>query len=218
MAIGVSATLIAFVYLPGCGQEVSSLWFCGESPSVVIATLDFIAKLIAAIAWPIVVLLLGLLFQGKINSLLGSMRRLKAPGIEAEFNEFVENAESSLAEQPEIQRATISEVAPHILRYLQEDNKRYAVLEAWSDIERKILSLAEKHGIVEPSSRQPLVFRDNILRRLEFPDGIMGAIRELRSARNAVAHAALRDMSETSVLKYLEIATEIDRYLDSRLG
>lgn len=213
---GICATLVILVYSPGCGKESSSLWFCGESPEVVVATLSFISELIASLAWPLAVLLLGLLFQRKINTLLGSMKRLKAPGIEAEFNELVEDAESNLADEKQAVVSEPSEVSPRILKYLQVD-KKYAVIAAWLEIEGKLLKLAEQMNVLDYTARKPNAFRDVILRRLEFPEGIVEAIRDLRSARNAVAHANANDMTESSVIKYLQIATEINGFLDSRI-
>lgn len=64
---------------------------------------EFFASAIGSLAWPLSVFGLGLLFRSKIKDLLtaGPLRRLKAPGIEAEWAEtagLVEQAVSDAVE------------------------------------------------------------------------------------------------------------------------
>ncbi len=216
LVFGLLSTVFVLVYWPGCGDTRSTLWFCGESPDVVIATLEFISQLANSLSWPIGILLLGLMFHRKINTLLGSITRIKAPGIEAEFSALVEDAESNLADDNNIPESDRNEVPPHIMKYLEVD-KKYAVIAAWLSIEKKLFRLAEVRHLLEGSSRPQIYFRDALFRKLEFPGGIVEAIRDLRNARNAVAHANADDMTESSVIKYLQIAAEIDGFLDGRI-
>jgi hypothetical protein len=81
MIVGISSVLIALVYWPGCGEEVSSLWFCGETQDVVIASLDFIVKLTASLAWPISVFSIAVLFRQQIRHLISKIESLTALGL-----------------------------------------------------------------------------------------------------------------------------------------
>lgn len=81
IVVGMSLTLIALVYLPGCGDEASSLWFCGETQDVVIASLEFIVKLTGSLAWPISIFSIAFLFRQQIRLLISKIESLTAPGI-----------------------------------------------------------------------------------------------------------------------------------------
>ncbi|MBB6561987.1 hypothetical protein HNP48_004689 [Acidovorax soli] len=57
--------------------------------------LEFISKIVAAIAWPAAVVILGVLFKGKLEQLLGKVRRAKGAGFEFDFISVEEKAEAA---------------------------------------------------------------------------------------------------------------------------
>lgn len=211
ITLGAVSTLAVIVYAPGCGDETSSLWFCGESQGVITASLDAIVRIIASIAWPTAIVILALLFQRNIIHLLSGITRLKAPWVEAEFANQVLEAEQSIKSSPNPIVQESREIPSRLLDYLKS-SKSLAVISAWKDIEEKLAQL------LSLETGKPITFvRPADINRLNLRPEILSAILDLKGARNVAAHTKDINLDDSTIYRYLELAVEIGHYLDGLL-
>lgn len=102
-----------------------------------------------------------------------------------------------------------------ILGYLKID-KKFAVLAAWIELEQKLKRLAE-YELEDYRSNKFEFIRPSDYRRLNLPKPVIQAIGELRNARNRIAHEAEPDISESEILRYLDLAADIENYVKKKL-
>ena len=82
--IGAAIATGFYLNLSGCEPEQSTLWFCGESSEIVLATLAFLNDLAKAIAWPLAAIVVVWLFRGELKLLLPKLRKVGLSGAEFE--------------------------------------------------------------------------------------------------------------------------------------
>ncbi|GHE87315.1 hypothetical protein GCM10016455_03970 [Aliiroseovarius zhejiangensis] len=82
--IGVAIATGFYLNVSACEPEQSTLWFCGESPEIVLATLSFLNDLAKAVAWPFAAIAVVWLFSGELKGLLPRLTRVGPTGAEFE--------------------------------------------------------------------------------------------------------------------------------------
>jgi len=213
---GMALATLGYLAATDCTLPTTTLWFCGEEDWAVIAALELVAKLVASLAWPIAALLVAVIYRSEIRKLVSLLRvsKLKFGNFEAEFAESLDDVQAELRSDPDL-KVEKHAPSPEILGLMQVDQK-YAVLVAWARIEEKLRDLAkhtfpydyERHGRAIPMFR--------IINDLELPRAMQNALTELLRARNQIAHSSEPDMSDQEILRFLDIASDIEAYLGSR--
>jgi hypothetical protein len=157
--------------------------------------LQFTSSIIAAIAWPFVVLLLLVLLRKQLGSLATRLEELTLPGgTKAKFKEQLESGRDKAEEV-----ASESDPASPQKERVPDDAflelaKRFpeaAISQAWKEIEQVLLEIRER--LLGANSRQNL---NSVVRRLRDQQLIDGSAEELylslRQARNTAVHATDR--------------------------
>ncbi len=104
--------------------------------------LDFIATLVQALAWPIAVLLIVLIFRKKISELLSErMTRFKAGPLEVEWARQISETQAELEEAGATPPVTNSPMDP-TMRDLAERSPAAAIVEAFGQIELALRHIA----------------------------------------------------------------------------
>ena len=161
--------------------------------------LTFISSLVASLVWPIVVIVVLVLFRKSLADLIVRLRSYKGMGQEVEFGERLAMAEESarlavknVSESVEGEARELPEqlgAEPRLLIHEAEKKPSYVIIRAWEDLE---LGLTDLAGVVFPG--RPM--REGIARLLadlETKDtglaaSFYDAVREFRDLRDRVAH------------------------------
>ncbi|WP_155634205.1 hypothetical protein [Burkholderia cepacia] len=163
-------------------------------------SLTFVSKVLEATSWPVVVLILGLVFREKLIDLIKALKKIKAGPVEAEFEiaakkVFAEAVDAVSPIGPSEQGVSLeptSESGRGIIPRLRNarSDPSGAIIEGWSTLDGELFRLAQQFsidGTEAPVTSTAKVYRavmaSNIL-----PVETMRLVSELREMRNKVAH------------------------------
>ncbi|MGE0357193.1 MAG: hypothetical protein AB7P08_09785 [Burkholderiales bacterium] len=160
--------------------------------------LTFTSKIIEALAWPIVVLILGLVFREKLHDLLAAVRKLKAGPVEAEFEMAAKQARANAAEASAIEATKTQESSPGSQETSEQKvvekllNARSdpagTILVGWATVDGELFRLGRQMGLlVDPLENTAKVYQAVISSNV-LPAGTVRLVKELRELRNSVAH------------------------------
>jgi len=170
--------------------------------------LTFIAKLVEALAWPAVVLVLGLVFRKKLLTLIPNLRKLKAGPVEAEFELA---ARQALANAEEVGSQATSQTMPALplstspsdrqviakLRNARSDPTG-VILEGWARVDGELFRFGLQTGmLVDPVENAGKVYQTMMSSDI-LPAETRGLVKELRDLRNKVAHVQVTPTSEAA--------------------
>ena len=161
--------------------------------------LAFISELVESLAWPSVVLVLGLVFRSEFFQLISVMKKLKAGPVEAEFEVAARGARVRAEKISFINDN--EEICEHKSKYGRDridmidsligarNDPTGVILRGWAEIDAELFRLGVQIGdIADPLTGTEkvynLVMGSNVL-----PYNTMKLISELRDLRNKVAHA-----------------------------
>lgn len=198
---------------------ISEEFLCGDKCSD-LGLLEFIASVVDSLAWPILILVLAIIFRKSFSELLGKLKKVdwgnrvaefeqELSKIEQEVDELSGESELFLEEVPEL-----VEVVSHS-EDLADNYPPLAVIQSWIAIEKELRSVAERIGFLE-SERISI---GSILRQFRkrdiFPPSTLSLIDEMRVMRNKAAHGDLNEITREQALRFYEVANEIRRYIRS---
>ncbi|MEO5716794.1 MAG: hypothetical protein ABIT37_25165 [Luteolibacter sp.] len=166
-----------------------------------------IAAVLNAIAWPLAILIIVLIFRKGISRLISRLKKGKFGGSEWEFETLIKDAES---DAPFTASQTPTEIDPAIIA-LAETQPRGAVISAWLQIERLVDEVMESRGIPTsyPNRRSPLTSIREIERAQILTSDYIALFHDLRVLRNEAAHSRDFDPSPESVLRYLQLSSNL---------
>jgi len=167
-------------------------------------TLTFIAEMTKALAWPIALVVLGLVFKQHFGGLLEGvkLRRVQKGEWLADFETV---AQEVRAELPSPGRSTSETV--HTESPLADETKRLidlapsaAVSQAWNQLEDRVIAAAASTGITQ--TRLPEILRAMVNKGLIKPsvsDSILG----LRNMRNLAVHAPSDRLTQSQASEFV---------------
>jgi len=170
--------------------------------------LTFVSKLIDSLAWPLVALMLGLVFRRKLLDLIPAIRKFKAGPLEAEFELAAKEIRVSAAEVSAKSKATKGgeseaqreEGRKEIVESLLSARNDPAgmILEGWSKVDGELFRLGHQLGdIVDPLTSSTKVY-ESVMSSGVLPFETSRLVRELRDLRNKVAHVKVVPTSDAA--------------------
>ncbi|MBW3587898.1 MAG: hypothetical protein KY429_00570 [Actinobacteria bacterium] len=181
--------------------------------------LEFIASLVESLAWPIVVVLILILFRNPVTDLIPLVRRIKYKDLELEFERtLAEATQKAQREQLPITRPSLAERYDENLTrlvWVAEVSPRAAILEAWLEVEASAAEAAVRFGLrLEPRDRpSPLRLGSLLAGAGVFSQGLLDVYNELRDLRNKAVHAVDISLSPAVVRDYVSLALSLVEYL-----
>ena len=170
--------------------------------------LDSLVPLVDALAWPLVALILALIFRKPLAALIPLIERIRFPGGEVRLRERLEEtrsqAELSLPLQdPPLIDERIQDVA--------ETYPRGAMLESWLLIERELIDIAENRDVrISPSQRRSTRQVTRALVAAGILDDSQAAIvDDLQAIRNSVVHSNAIAPSRDDAREYARTAARV---------
>ncbi|QXC29311.1 MULTISPECIES: hypothetical protein [Aeromonas] len=162
--------------------------------------LTFTSKVIDSLVWPIVVLILGLVFRRQISILIPYLRKLKAGPVEAEFEmearqvlanskklsvQFLKGS-SIKVEKPTEEKEAIAKLIG------ARNDPAGMIIEAWTGVDGALFRLGKQTGlVVDPLEHTRSVYRSIVFSDL-LSEETKSLVMELYELRNRVAHARVK--------------------------
>jgi hypothetical protein len=171
-----------------------------------------VADLIRAIGtfvWPIVVLVIVLIFRAELGGLFKRIRRVKAAGGEVELDQALDELESSTAAasravpaRPPEEPVSAGEERDVAVRVLDEarESPKLALISLAAEVERRSTEVVASTGQISPGRRPSLGYS---LSRLELSPSVQSAARQFRDVRNKLVHHG--DASEDELLRAIDL-------------
>ncbi len=153
--------------------------------------LQFFASIVDSLAWPATIGVAVYLLRKPLVELLPNLRHLKYKDLDIRFGEGLEKLEQEVEPRPSPEqippRSDLQTIADERFELLAEISPGAAVLEAWTDIERKLRILAQRHDIQEPSRSITRITRALVKREI-ISSRLASVLDHLRFLRNSAAH------------------------------
>jgi hypothetical protein len=155
--------------------------------------LTFVADMVTALAWPVTVLALALLFRKRIDALLSRpAKRWRVGPIEAEWEETAKQASEELSKSPEAhakQPSPIEQRSTDLLSIAQV-SPRAAVLDASAEMEKALRDYLQNRGADDRALRGSIrMLAQEAERTGALSSEVADAILRLSVLRNLAAHA-----------------------------
>ncbi|EOB6396909.1 hypothetical protein ACHELZ_002374 [Vibrio vulnificus] len=160
--------------------------------------LTFISELVGVVAWPIVVLILGLFYRTSIAGLLPSLSKIKAGPVEAEFDvemrtTLAKSKEIVAHAVPEVKQGFSSEeqeVSSTLAKiYIDEQSPKNMILDGWRSIDGALWRIGKDAGvIVDPMDSIKGVYR-SVLSKDILTSETKKLVIELYEIRNRIVEA-----------------------------
>lgn len=178
--------------------------------------LNFIAQVVDSLAWPIVTAAGVWIMRGELAKLLSKISSVSIGNATATFDQTLDRAAETLASVTHEPSGVESERSPRLsnLIELAGIHPRAAVMDAWLDVESAARELISKRQLGSGKSPQRPFY--NIQRILEKTDLLnseeISGFRELRMARNRVAHETSFHITPDQAERFVRIS---DKLVDS---
>ena len=171
--------------------------------------LTFTAEMIKALAWPLAVLGIALLFRKQLIVLLQAMKKGKFGPAEFEFERGVKAIEATVTDLPSSPtgQSLLRDAAVH---------PRAAVLEAWLRLEDQAIELAMKRGLTNATARRyaPASIRA-ISQSGLLKESHLHVLEELQELRNRAAHDPDFSPDPSAVVSYARLAADLGKELEA---
>jgi hypothetical protein len=165
---------------------------------------SFVVGMTKALAWPLTAVGIAITFRAQFEKLLDRLVHLRAPGVEADFGEKLDEVEENLPPETKAQSKAAADAASQVDTNLPPD---YLIIDSWRKLEDRLTTLSAKRGLGDRRG----TFRDPLLiaRRLEIPDEALKSIQALRSIRNDAVHSTASKPTMTDALRYASLAADV---------
>jgi len=196
---------VVTVLLPSANQVHGMNW------------LEFFASVIAALAWPLSIVIIFWFLRHPIRELIPLLRRLKFNGLEAEFEKGLRTVKRKVVlTDNEPQKVAEGHLKPleHYLR-LAEVSKRLAIMEAWLEVDAATADAYVR--LVEPGMKVFMNPRETARETAEYLRGRdliseddYKMYVELSRLRNKAAHEIDNlDINDSIVREYIDLALDV---------
>lgn len=164
----------------------------------------FIVEMTRALAWPLAVFVILVIYRKTLPSLVDRIRSLKYGNFEAAFTDQTVQVAENISGTSQSLSASAS--GDHKLLLLAQQSPRAAVVEAWLQIERRLHAIAVQAG-VETKPRSSIT---ELLHSLRAAKAIAAdterALLGLLQLRNLAAHAPAEELSTQKAVDFVTLA------------
>lgn len=169
----------------------------------------FAVALVGSLAWPIVVLIVVVLFRRQLSVLLTRpLSRLKAGPFEAAWNLQVAEVEAELPRSPSGATSADGAPATNRLRKIAQAAPAAAVLGAFASIEEQLRQILLNAGMDPGGGGAMQMARRALEAGLVRPE-IVKAVEGAAVLRNLAAHGREADLDEARALDYLALVDAV---------
>lgn len=178
--------------------------------------LQFVSALVASLAWPVVVLIIAILFRDRIKELLGRIRTVKAFGAEGTFDPKEAETKVALAKATSVGLDGMGAAGGEDsgwrpltfrLNAIAAADPRAAVLQAYEEVERTLRTRMSAQGLGGVEGLADYDLANVALQMGVISQETAAALRDVVVQRNLAAHD--RDVDSSKALEYLHLCDEL---------
>ncbi len=186
--------------------------------------METVVALVRALAWPVTVVLLVLLFRAEITKLMSRLSELKYRDVAARFSAELDVAEENAASadlltvkrpKPKPENEKTYGGLSELVDRLASESPRAAALEAWRHLELATETAAGKLGM----KTRPHAAATQVLRALVEQGMFNGAVlvmyERLRRMRNEAAHMKDFTLNATEARRYADLVLRMASKVES---
>lgn len=170
-------------------------------------TLEFISNIIESIAWPLSVILLGLILKKPIKALIPLLSKLKYRDVELEFGTDVTNLSAKVNEEfSGIEDKPETDSLRNRTMSLIPVSPKSAIIEVWRAVETNLVDLSTQNKIELDRTllRKPIKLAENLLRKQIIEESQYAIVEDMRILRNKVVHYDKEEITAENALEYLD--------------
>lgn len=153
--------------------------------------LQFISNIFKYLTWPILILVITLIFKNSIKNLLKKLSKFSGKGLEFEFKSDLNTVTTELFDN-ESKNYTFHSKELEDMSKMTLDYPKASIIKAWSILEYRLMKDGERlhlqTGTAVPNINiYKLIgyYRDKKI----YPESMINSINELRKLRNRAAHS-----------------------------
>jgi hypothetical protein len=182
--------------------------------------LTFIAEMTKALAWPLAALGIFLTLRKHLLARLPDLDVLEWKDVKFRFNQQVHEVATEARQalpEPEVTRLPpLSDEAQHLR--LAELSPRAAILESWIALEDAATAALKRKGttLTDRELRQPSVLVQALVDVGLLNEAQRQVVSELRTLRNAAAHATELKITSQTAREFVTIASAFERLIRAR--
>ena len=175
---------------------------------------EFTIRLIEAITWPIVLLVLAFYVRKALPERIGALQKLKVGNLEAEFKGILSANPKSDKEESISDKELVS-IIPEVLS-IAEISPKAAIPHAWAQLEHKMIStLSRLQGFKDSTMGYRIDRHIEVLRENGYITDIDAkTLHELRKLRNKVSHH-IEESDSITLSTAKEYAAKCAYYIDT---
>lgn len=189
--------------------------------------LEFIAKILSSISWPLVILLIVIIFKSELSNVVKRVAHVKYKDFDIAFEDIKKQAEVMLVKtHHEPHNQAILPTNSVINKSLKDQvfstvdlAPQASVLLAWSSLEAAIASTVARLSISpdSPSYRSAMHNIDMLSNYTDISPRLINLMNELRKLRNEIAHdnVNLSIISSSQAEDYAKVAYDIIENLEN---
>ncbi len=181
---------------------------------------QFIAQIVSSTAWPVLVIIILLIFKTELAKIAQRLAHLKYKDLELEFDKVKRQAEELHKDLPMELQAPKSPVFTSLEDQILDAVERApsaAILLAWSGLETAMASAVARLAISpeSPSYRSPMLNIETLSKYAGLPQSHSNLLQEMRILRNKVAHEkdAMLSITQEQALNYATVAIDMIQHL-----
>jgi len=182
---------------------------------------QFIAQIVSSTAWPVLVIVIILIFKRELAKIVQRLEHMKYKDLELEFNKVKQQAEELHIDRPRELLATSSPAFISLEDQMLDAVERApsaAILLAWSGLETAMASAVARLAISPepPSYRSPMHNIEMLSKYGELPKSHTNLLQDMRILRNKVAHErdAILSITQEEASNYVNVAIEMIQQLE----
>lgn len=176
--------------------------------------MELIAQLVSALAWPLTVIIIVLIFRREFRAAAGRLRTLAYKDFKAEFERDLMKLEGEVRQLPEKPIQSLPEhtdTKPRqtdeaVLLRLTEISPRAAIMEAWRNIEVTTKQVADVHGISVGGNIAGARAINDLVKKGLLPGSVLPIYERMRRLRARAAHAKDFAIEQDEAERYVEMA------------
>lgn len=174
--------------------------------------MELVASLVGSLAWPIAAVIIAAIFHKQIAALLAKIRKLNWGDASVELSEQLDKVENKArAIEAEVPQPALPapEQEPPDDRFqaLLAISPSAAILDAWKQVERRLVSLGKEQFGNEIKYTPPHKIAEKLAGNGVLMSSVVGMVEDLRMIRNEASHS--KEVSVTDALRFNQLALQV---------
>lgn len=178
---------------------------------------EFVLGLAKALAWPLTIYFVALIFRRELRQIMRRLNRVKYGDWEAYFERELERAEESASGLVILDNHDLAATKPadyHRIMSLVEISPDAAIMEAWKEIELSLAKAVQAAGIDIKHKFSGVPEVSELVRRGLLPKDMLLLYSNLKHLRNRAAHAPSFELDRSAAVRYIELASKLVAKVD----